>query len=329
MNTEQQIVRDVPTDAKQAIQILDHSPTPLDLIQRAVQSNATVDVMEKLMGLQERYERSEARKAFDSAISRAKAEIPVIRKGNLVDFSSAKGRTHYSYEDLATIAATVDPILSKYGLSYRFRTNSDSKSVTITCVLSHAAGHCEENSLYAPHDPSGNKNPIQAVGSAVTYLQRYTLKAALGLAAAADDDARAVNPQPAAQQQSPVTPHVRKPEPEQKASSSVGPGVYPICQVLTVKEVHSKPDAPKKWTAYFIRFNDGLGEFEAATFDGKIAAFANDLANTGENASLVTKPGRKEGSKEIVSLDRAEQPPAAGDQVPMEFDNQEPLDVVP
>lgn len=51
-------------------------------------------------------------------------------------------------------------------------------------------GHSEETSLEAPEDHSGNKNNIQAIGSAATYLQRYTLKLALGLASAHDDDAK-------------------------------------------------------------------------------------------------------------------------------------------
>lgn len=316
-----------PKDAKQALEVLDRSITPLDLLQRAVQSNTNVDVMEKLLGLQERWERNEARRAFDAAIAKAKSEIPVIRKGNQVDFTTSRGRTNYSYEDLATIAQTIDPILGKYGLSYRWRPNSDSKSVTVTCILSHAAGHFEENTLYAPHDATGNKNAIQAVGSAVTYLQRYTLKAALGLAAAADDDARAVsekrNDPPTSQHEqrqdppraAPVT--TKAPAPQAGAEQT-----FPAVTVLTVKEVHSKPDAPKKWTAYFIKFSDGFAELEAATFDAKVADLANELANTNENATLRTKPGRKEGTNEIVSLTRNGGPPSdGGDQVPMSFDS--------
>jgi len=63
--------------------------------------------------------------------------------------------------------------------------------VSVTCVVSHVDGHSEENTLSANNDTSGSKNAIQAVGSAVTYLERYSLKAALGLAAAEDDDAQA------------------------------------------------------------------------------------------------------------------------------------------
>lgn len=63
--------------------------------------------------------------------------------------------------------------------------------VSVTCIISHRDGHSEENTLSASVDTSGNKNHLQAIGSAVTYLQRYSLKAALGLSVADDDDAQA------------------------------------------------------------------------------------------------------------------------------------------
>lgn len=165
--------------------------TPMDMIDRALSSGAGVDVMEKLMALQERWEANQGRKAFDHAIAQAKAEIPPIIRNRLVDFTSQKGRTSYRHEDLAEIARTVDPILSKFGLSYRYRTTQADQKVSVTCVLSHRDGYSEETTLESAPDGSGNKNHIQAVGSAVTFLQRYTLKAALGLAVTDDDDGRA------------------------------------------------------------------------------------------------------------------------------------------
>lgn len=164
--------------------------TPMDMIDRAVQSGASVEALERLMDLQERWESNQGRKAYDMAISAAKAEIPPIFKNREVDFTSQKGRTNYRHEDMAEIARTVDPILTKYGLSYRFRTAQEGGAVRVTCIVSHRDGYSEETSLESAPDSSGNKNHIQAVGSAVTYLQRYTLKSALGLAAAPDDDAR-------------------------------------------------------------------------------------------------------------------------------------------
>lgn len=167
--------------------------TPMDMLERAVSSNAGVEVISKLMDLQDRWQASHARRSFDEAMAAAKAEIPVIMKNREVDFTSSKGRTNYRHEDLAEIARTVDPILSRHGLSYRFRVTSNvNEPVSVTCILSHRAGHSEETTLSAGRDESGNKNSIQAIGSAITYLQRYTLKAALGLAAASDDDGAAV-----------------------------------------------------------------------------------------------------------------------------------------
>lgn len=162
--------------------------TPMDIIERAISSGASVEALEKLLALQERWEAGQGRKAFDHAIAQAKAAIPPIIKNRTVDFTSTKGRTHYRHEDLAQIAATVDPILSSHGLSYRFRTAQDGQTVTVTCILSHRDGYSEETTLSGGADQSGNKNHIQAVGSTATYLQRYTLKMALGLAATDDDD---------------------------------------------------------------------------------------------------------------------------------------------
>lgn len=166
--------------------------TPMDMLDKAITSGAGLDMIEKLMGLQERWEISQARKAFDNAMASAKAEIPNIIKNREVDFTSPKGRTNYKYEDFGEVARTVNPILAKYGLSYRFRTTSIiNEPVTVTCIVSHRDGHYEENTLCAGRDDSGNKNSIQAIGSTLTYLQRMTLKSALGLATSNDDDGKA------------------------------------------------------------------------------------------------------------------------------------------
>lgn len=139
----------------------------------------------------QKVKQEKAREAFNAAMADARSEIPPILKNRNVDFTSSKGRTNYKHEDLAGIAEVVDPILGKHGLSYRFRTTAElNEPVRVTCIVSHRLGYAEENTLPAPRDESGNKNSIQAIGSTITYLQRYTLKAALGLSSAHDDDGR-------------------------------------------------------------------------------------------------------------------------------------------
>lgn len=163
--------------------------TPMAMLSQAVERGDPTETIAKLMVLQERWEASQARKAFDAALAAAKAEIPVIAKNRRVSFRTKSGTTEYSHEDMGEIARTVDPILARHGLSYRFRTTSEiNQPIVVTCIVAHRDGHSEENSLTAGRDDSGQKNAIQQVGSTITYLQRYTLKAALGLAAAADDD---------------------------------------------------------------------------------------------------------------------------------------------
>lgn len=158
--------------------------TPMSLLQSAVASG-NLDLAEKLMSLQERWESNQARKAFDEAVSAAKAEIPPITR-------NATGHNAKKYADFAAIAKVVDPIIGKHGLSYRFRTTQNG-TISVTCILSHKAGHSEETTLCGPADKTGSKNDIQAIGSTLTYLQRYSLVQMLGLAAGNDDDAEATS----------------------------------------------------------------------------------------------------------------------------------------
>lgn len=167
--------------------------TPMQMAYQLIQNGADLGSVKEMLAMSKELAADQARRAFDNALSAAKAEIPPILKNRKVDFTSQKGRTNYRHEDLGEIARTVDPILAKHGLSYRFRTEQqEGGAVRVICIVAHRDGHAEENALTAGRDESGNKNNIQAVGSTITYLQRYTLKAALGLAASNDDDAKAV-----------------------------------------------------------------------------------------------------------------------------------------
>jgi hypothetical protein len=164
--------------------------TPAAMISLALQNGLDIQRLEKLMELQERWEANQARKAFEAAMASAKGEIRPVVKNRTVDFTSQKGRTNYDYEDFAAVADAVDSILAKHGLNYRHRPKQDGKSLTIICKMAHRDGHFEEIELTALNDESGNKNGVQGLGSTATYLQRYTVKLALGLAATKDDDGR-------------------------------------------------------------------------------------------------------------------------------------------
>ena len=161
---------------------------PAKLLTLAVEKGASIEMLEKLIALQERCEANEARKAYHEAMAAFKKNPPTIIKNKEVDFTSQKGRTHYKHAGLAEAAASIGKALSEHGLSAAWRTAQKGEGIEVTCEITHVLGHTEKTSLTALPDISGSKNAIQAIASTVTYLERYTLLALAGLAAQDTDD---------------------------------------------------------------------------------------------------------------------------------------------
>jgi hypothetical protein len=151
----------------------------------ALDPSFDVAKLKELLAVKMQWEENEARKAFVAARAAFKAEAPTVLKNKNVGY----GRTSYDHATLDNIADTLSPILAKHGLSYSWETEQlDNANIRVTCVLSHELGHSERVSLSAMPDDSGSKNAIQAMGSTVTYLERYTLLAATGIATKDQDD---------------------------------------------------------------------------------------------------------------------------------------------
>lgn len=164
--------------------------TPMTMLQTAIEKGASIEQMTQLMDLQDRFEKSEARKAFTVAMSAFKAENLAVSKDKHVSFSTQKGKTEYNHATLGNVCNTIGVELSKHGLSFRWSTEQADGKVKVTCVLMHIMGHSESVSLQAGADDSGGKNSIQAIVSATTYLQRATLLMVTGTATQEDDDGR-------------------------------------------------------------------------------------------------------------------------------------------
>lgn len=165
---------------------------PDGLLQVAVARGASVDELEKLLALKERYDAAEAKKAFTVAMAEFKKNAPVIFKDKHVSFDTDKGTTSYSHATLGNASLVIAESLANYGLSHRWEVNQDDpQRIVCTCIITHELGHSEQTTLIAGADASGGKNPIQAIASAVSYLERYTLFGATGIAAQEDDDAQA------------------------------------------------------------------------------------------------------------------------------------------
>lgn len=162
--------------------------TPTSVLAQAYEKGESIDTLTKLLELQERYERRESEKAFNLALASFKANPPKILKDKHVSFDTSKGKTEYSHASLANVVYTISESLSNYGLCASWETNQDSGQISVTCILSHELGYKVKTTLSALSDQSGGKNSIQAIGSTVSYLQRYTLLSITGLATHDQDD---------------------------------------------------------------------------------------------------------------------------------------------
>lgn len=178
--------------------VLQESPsTPAELLRIAVSQDANLEKIAQLMDLQERWERTEAKKAYVVAMNAFKANPPLITKNEIAEFVGKNGEiVEWEYSTLDHIHDAVLAELSRHGISHRWIVEQPKpETVRVTCILTHKLGHSEQTTLEGPVDHSGSKNAIQAIGSSAKYLERYTLMAATGLAdKSPDTDALASSP---------------------------------------------------------------------------------------------------------------------------------------
>jgi hypothetical protein len=166
--------------------------TPMEMVGKALEMGVSADILKQMMDLRDREEARNAKLAFTKAVAAAKAELKPIMKTREVKYKpDGKPLVNYRHEDLAGIEEQVTPILTKHGLSYRYESdNGPDRPITITCILEHEDGHSTRTPLAGPADSGAGKNSLQAIASTATYLQRYTLKLALGLSVSHDDDGK-------------------------------------------------------------------------------------------------------------------------------------------
>lgn len=160
-------------------------PTPMKLIELAVQQGANADQLGKLMDMQLRWQAEEARLAWISDMAAFKAECPEILKTKHVKQKGKEGKDapEYWHVELDKACEILVPLLTKHKFTHRWESPAEQKpGLTVTCVIQHKQGHAERTTLTAPHDNTGAKNAVQAVGSSQFYLERYTFLAALGIA---------------------------------------------------------------------------------------------------------------------------------------------------
>lgn len=195
--TKQATLMETPEPAQAAL--VPASDSGLASVVERLAANPAVDVtkLEKIIELQERVLRANAKAAFDAAFAKMQQELPAIdEKGQI---KNRDGSVRNKYARLEDIQAAVKPVLARFGFALRHRTEWPGNGlIRIVGILAHEQGHAEESAFEAPMDRSDFRTDVQAQGSTVSYGRRYTTIDLLNIETrGTDDDGRkAGRPQP-------------------------------------------------------------------------------------------------------------------------------------
>jgi hypothetical protein len=148
-------------------------------------------VMAELMtGLEDRSLRSE----FNRSLNAALQAMPTITRAGIIVIPANRDkgtpeRTQGRFARFEDINRVVRPILQEHGLSIRFDIGEANGKTSVRPIIGHLNGETwVGEAMTAPLDTSGAKNNVQAGGSTVSYLKRYTMCAALNIITEGTDD---------------------------------------------------------------------------------------------------------------------------------------------
>ena len=165
------------------LQIID----PGTLLNKAVESNASIETLERLLAMRKDIKEEFAKDAYYTAMSGFQGECPVIKKTKEVHNKNSNV-VRYRYAPLDSIITQVQPLLDKYGFSWTFKVLPGKEEVKVCCEAHHLDGHSEDSCFVIPIDPDAYMTDAQKSGSASTFAKRYAFCNVFGIATGDDDD---------------------------------------------------------------------------------------------------------------------------------------------
>lgn len=162
----------------------------ISMIERvALDPNADIDKLERLLDMQERIVAKQEEGEFNTAMSEAQSEMLNV----VADKSNTQTKSKYA--SYAQLDRSIRPVYTKHGFSLSFDTGEGAPEnyVRVICHLSHRGGFKRQYHADIPADGKGAKGgdvmtKTHAAGSAYSYGQRYLLKLMFNVAVGDDDD---------------------------------------------------------------------------------------------------------------------------------------------
>ena len=127
-------------------------------------------------------QKSDSIAAISAALAKAQHDVENASKNAKNPHFKSK------YADLAELLNTVRPVFSGHGLAIVQMPSFENGIASVETLISHSSGEWISSICHAPV----SKQDAQGVGSAITYLRRYSLAAMCGIAQEDDDANSAV-----------------------------------------------------------------------------------------------------------------------------------------
>jgi len=163
----------------------------ISMIERvAMDPNADLDKLERMLAMKERMESTAAQTSFNEALASAQNEMPTIAARHNNDQTKSK------YAKLADIYAECKPVAASHGFSFNAIPVAGGRDGFINMRWTLRRGsHTEGDVSEVPVDDKGmkgtsNKTQTHAYGSTTSYGRRYLFCAVFDIAIGDDDDAK-------------------------------------------------------------------------------------------------------------------------------------------
>lgn len=161
------------------------------LLRLAVEKSLSIEAIKELVQLHREEQDRQAARAFAQAMASFHEKCPPIpRKTENAQFTVTRAGTKRPsrYAALEDIDATIREPLAAEGLSRRWGSATiQDGMLTMDCIITHIGGHSESSSATMPVESKAGSSPQQKYGTAMAYVQRYSLIAALGLTTCHED----------------------------------------------------------------------------------------------------------------------------------------------
>jgi hypothetical protein len=159
---------------KKVAVIQDNSPA--SMIRAAAEGKLDLDKLEKYLNMQKEFDATQAEKLFNSAFTKAQAEIEGVVK------TKDNPHTKSKYADLGAVIESAKPVYTKHGFAIIFYEGEAkaTDNVRVCADVLHEAGHKETYHYDIPLDGVGiqgnaNMTKIHGKSSSVAYGRRYLM----------------------------------------------------------------------------------------------------------------------------------------------------------